>query len=226
MTGRGWLLALLALLLWHPLFAAENAEDGAAAKNAAMLHRLKDSAAARRAAAQRLGARRAAVRVSAKQVGDLDVDKLNAMLANEALRGRRQRGWAGAGGVALSRNGMIPSAPRGARVASATAAASPSIANAGGGNAARANVARRASLASNGQGGARRGYDFAFPAASRGGRARLSRADQAAVQKAVEAALDKREAESFTGRLRQWLRKLVPVAEKTVTAAGAATALR
>lgn len=225
MAGRGWLL-LLALLLWRPLPAAEDAEEAAAAKNVAMLQRLKDNAAARRAAAQRVGARRAAVRVSAKQAGDLDVDKLNAMLANEAFRVRRQRGGLGTSKAALSRNGTVASASRGVGVASVTASASPIAASAGAANAVSANVASRASLVSNGQGGARRGYDFAFPVSSRGGRAGLSRADRAAVQKAVEAALDKREAESFTGRLRQWLRKLVPVAEKTATAASAAAALR
>ena len=225
MAGRGW-LSLLALLLWRPLPAAEDAEEAAAAKNAAMLQRLKDNAAARRAAAQRVGARRAAVRVSAKQAGDLDVDKLNAMLANEALRSRRQRGGAGTSRAVLSRNGTVASASRGAGAASVTASASPIAASAGVANAAGANVTRRASFVSNGRGGARRGYDFVVPASSRNGRAGLSHADRVAVQKAVEAALDKREAESFTGRLRQWLRKLVPVAEKTATAASAAAALR
>ena len=219
MGARGWPL-LLALLLWCPLWAGEDAEEEAAAKNAALLQQLKKNAAARRNVAPRTTSRRSVVRVSAKQAGALDVDKLNAMLANEALRNRRPGGVGGSAGAGSSRKTLVPARGAGTMpVASATpgaatvAPATPATPNANG------KVDRRAPVRRN----ARRGYDSAVPASSRGGRADLSRMDKAAIQKAVEDALDKHEAASFTGRLRQWLSKLLPVAGKT---AAGATALR
>lgn len=209
------LLTVLFLGLWAAVSGnaeetAANAADSAEtpeSQNAARLAQIKINAAARRNAVRR----NTGLRITPQKAGGLNADKLNALLANAATYNRRMRNspylnQVQATGVAGNRSLRAFNSPETNRqlLLQQRRANSPLLPRR------PAEIRHPANPAVS-----NRRYDFK----SNGSRPAGNPVNEATIQKAVEAALAKRDAESLSGKVKKWFKQVLPLAGQAVMAA-------